>query len=109
MEADLNEKKLYNEAPVQVGIQMDWRQGGRDSVDEVKEEGEEDQKPHAESAEAKKVDVTTPRTRDVRRIIQSVDDLADECSSLNLMVEFDISHNPKIMGCNIAKFISNLS
>jgi len=89
---------------------MDWRQGGKETVKEVKEEVNEGEKPPAESTEPeKRGPVVTPRTRDVRRIIQSVDDLADESSSLNLMVEFDISQNPKIMGCNIAKFISNLS
>ena len=41
---------------------MDWRHGGKGNINEEKVEGEEDQKPGAESTEIKKGQVTTPRT-----------------------------------------------
>ena len=36
-------------------------------------------------------------------------DLVDDESQMNLLIDFDLSSNPKIMGCNIGKFLTCLS
>ena len=96
---------------------MDWRNIGKQNEEEeagqTARENEQSQ-DHGRTLQKSEnprnqESVTTSRTRDAPKVINSVDDLNNDENEMNLLVELDISQNPKIMGCNIAKFVSCLS
>lgn len=96
---------------------MDWRNIGKQNEEneagQTARENEQSQDHPRTSQKSEnprnQESATTPRTRDAPKVINSVDDLNNDENEMNLLVELDISQNPKIMGCNIGKFVSCLS